>query len=184
MRKLLILITILSLTAGLMGCGKGETNKSSKEILYDIEMNSDINIEEYKKVLSEILTYREFDDIAKLLVREKYEDTVALSVFHQLETMQNSMKLIYPGVTSNTLEVKEDGTYPIYDERFNIIEYGTYDEYMESIEEFNNHDLNYVENIEASSDKIIMKVVNKYNGVFYVYATLQNGNITYINILK
>lgn len=184
MRKFTVALLTILLTISLVGCGGGKTGETNLEILYNNEMNCDINIEEYKNVLSEILTYREFDDTAKLLVREKYENAVSFNVFRQLETIQNNMKLIYPGVTTNTLDIKEDGEYPIYDNRYNIIDYGTYDEYIESIEYFNHFDLNYVENIEASSDKIIMKVVNKYNGVFYVYATLQNGVITYINILS
>ena len=184
MRKIFILVVIISMSIGLTGCRPDDKFESNKEKLYNIEMNSNINIEKYQNLLSEILTYREFDDTAKILILEKYENAVELSVFNQLETMQNSMKLIYPGITSNTLEMKEGGEYPIYDNRFNIIEYGTYDEYIESVKEFNQHDLNYVENIEASSDKVIMKVVNKYNGVFYVYATIQNGKVTYINILK
>lgn len=177
----LILLTIIIMFLSVVRNGNEGIN--SKKIMYELEKNSIINIEEYKNIVGEILTYREFDDTAKFLIEEKYKGVVSKSVFNQLDGLTNTMKLVYPGVRNESIDTK-DGEYPIYDNRLNIVDYGTYEEYLGSIVEFYKLDLNIIENIEASHNRIIVKVVNRYNGVFYLYGTLSNGELTYINILR
>ncbi len=181
MRKYLVILLVFAMTI-LAGCGNKQVDQ--KELRYDREMKSIISVEDYKEVFEDIITYRDYDETAKLLVREKYQNVVRPYVFDQLDGLSNSMKLVYPGITSNTMEIKKDGEYPVFNDRFDIKYYGEYDEYIESIEEFYKHDMNTIENIEATNDKIIVKVNNKYNGIYYIYAYTVNGEITYINILS
>lgn len=180
MKKLILLICILMLITS--GCSTKKLD--NRELRYNLEIKSVVNVEEYKEVFEDILTYREFDSTAKLLIQDKYQDVIKPNVFEQFNTLTNSMKLIYPGIATNTMEIKEGGEYPIYNKEFDIIGYGTHEEYEQSIRESYHYPMNEIENIEASSDKLIVKVNNKYNGIIYIYAYMSNGQITYINILK
>lgn len=181
----LVKILIISLAVlGLAGCGEKPLGNSSKDIIYNLDMGVIVDIDSYEELIKDILTYREFDEQAKILIQDKYSEFVSQTVFNQLETVASNYKTIYAGIPTGEGILNENGEYPIYDLSYNVVDYGTYDEYIESLENFNAHDLNDIESVQASRSKIIFKIRNKYNGVYYVYGLLEGNKIISISILK
>ena len=183
--KLRVILVILLISLGVTGCSSVDV-KSNLEVLYQNEVNTVVDIREYSQLILDILTYREFDEDGKYIVQQKYKDAVSQSAFRQLETVLNNSKIIYPGITTNAYDYTEekDGEYPVYDSNYDIAYYGDYGEHIDSVIEFNSHDLNNIENVEANKDKIIFKINNKFNGVYYIHAVIRDGMIDHLSILK
>lgn len=155
--------------------------------LYNRSMNLEVKLDSYREMVEDLITYRLYDDTTQNLLRDKYSGAISNDVFDQLTKVPYSSATIYPGISTSIVNSGdgEEGEYPIYDESFNIIYHGDYDEHLESIDNFNRLELNHIENIEASSNKVIVKIKNKYNGVYYIYLHVnKDGGVTSISILR
>lgn len=191
---LLIIVTILSIAIVWYITPSIKTNVQRvmeaddyRDKLYDRSMNLEVKLDSYREMVEDLITYRIYDDTTQNLLREKYSGAISQDVFDQLTKVPYSSSTIYPGISTSIVSSadNEEGEYPIYDESFNIMHYGDYNEHLESIENFNRLDLNHIENMEASNNKVIVKIKNKYNGVYYIYLYVnKDGGVTSISILR
>ena len=174
MRKILTVIVVLTL---LVGC----TQRLESEQIAEYrnmeralsEMNYSLDVERYEQAILAILDGRdtaEWEDIIgnHLLEDglEHPEDEEPLDDFTNYEDEDLDWDEIEEELASG------EDDYPIYDDHFNIVGYGTKEESERSIKEFEELPDNRVTHTSVYKDVIVLTVDSKYTGEYLVKADI------------
>lgn len=210
MRRLLIIVLCMIFIVQLSGC----INKLSSEKIAEYyrmeqayeEMSLEVDTSRYEEAILFLVSVGSYDKQYMEENKEKFGDIIdenvlnrvmednprvepdeALDDFTNWEDSDEDIILVedsQDGLQEDDIMPNEDGLYPIYGDYMEIIGYGTKEESLHSIEEFNSKPTNTINYIGAYKDFIVARINNKYTGEFLVVCKVSDGRIIDYEIFR
>lgn len=176
MKKFISISLIVISLASLTGCSFG-LDESKMAEYHDMEainsyMESPLDADKYTEsilfILSDDVRYSDYLNENSI----KYKDTIGDSIISELGKRTSYISKEYedpgdegePSIYDVNNLVGEDDRYPLYGACYSIEGYGTKEEAIQAIEDFNLQALNNITSLNVYRDMLVARVFNKYSG--------------------